>query len=361
MSFESFPEQEEAKRLLAAALAEGPAHAYLFHGPAGIGKRRAAYAFAGELIGDAGRVERRTHPDLYVLEPVGDQVLIDEIRALRRDLHLRPFEASRRVYIVLDAHTMNEAAADALLKDLEEPPEYAVVILIADDVGSLPETIRSRCQPVPFRRLSEAAVRAEVLEQAPGIDGDELAAIARLAAGRLDRAARLLDPDGRARRDTLLAVARSVYADDSFDPGNAARTLLDGIKERGARARTAAEETVEALELTAREADQRVRRAQRRAERDELLASLEELGWWYRDLIAAAVGAEGAIVHSDRLDELRADASRERIPGAEAACEAVRETWRSFEEFNIAPQLALEALLIRLRRDLAAGAIVAAA
>ena len=172
MSFESFPEQAEAKRLLAAALADGPAHAYLFHGPAGVGKRRAANVFAGELIGDAGRVERRTHPDLYVLEPVGDQVLIDEIRALRRDLHLRPFEAARRVYVVLDAHTMNEAAADALLKDLEEPPDYAVVVLIADELGSLPETIRSRCQLVPFRRLSESAVRAEVLGRAPGIDED---------------------------------------------------------------------------------------------------------------------------------------------------------------------------------------------
>ena len=54
---------------------------------------------------------------------------------------------------------MNEDAADALLKDLEEPPPYAVMVLIADDLGSLPETIRSRCQLVPFRRLSERAVR----------------------------------------------------------------------------------------------------------------------------------------------------------------------------------------------------------
>ncbi len=352
MSFETFPEQEEAKRLLAAALTEGPAHAYLFHGPPGVGKRRAAVAFAGELIGDAGRVERGTHPDLYVLEPVGDQVLIDEIRALRRDLHMRPFEALRRVYLILDAHTMNDAAADALLKDLEEPPEYAVVVLVADDLGPLPDTILSRCQLVPFRRLSEAAVRADLLERAPGLADEELAAIARVAAGRLDRAARLLDPDGRRRRDTLLEVARSVYRADDFDPGQAARTLLEGIKERGAGVRTEAEEVVEALELTARDADVRVRRAQRRAERDELLASLEELAWWYRDLIAAAVGAEAAIVHSDRLAELAQDTSRERIAGAEAACEVIRETWRAFEEFNIAPQLALDALFVRLRRNL---------
>ncbi|MDQ4019632.1 MAG: hypothetical protein M3188_07340, partial [Actinomycetota bacterium] len=117
-SFETFPEQDEAKRLLRAALAE-PAHAYLFHGPPGVGKRRAALAFAGELVGDPARVVRGAHPDLYVLEPLGDQIRIDPIRELRRDLHMRPFEASRRAYLVFGAHLMNKDAADALLKDLE--------------------------------------------------------------------------------------------------------------------------------------------------------------------------------------------------------------------------------------------------
>jgi DNA polymerase III subunit delta' len=223
---------------------------------------------------------------------------------------------------------------------------------VADDLGPLPETILSRCQLVPFRRLSEAAVRAELRERAPELEDDEAAAISRLAAGRLDRLERLLDPDGRERRETLLDVARSVYAADVFEPGEAARALLSGIKARGADARTKAEADVESMELTSREAEQRVKRAQRRAERDELLASLEELAWWYRDVIAAAVGAGDAVVHSDRLERLAEDASRERIPGAEAACEHVRETWRAFEEFNIAPQLALDALFVRLRGEL---------
>jgi DNA polymerase-3 subunit delta' len=360
MSFDSFPEQQEAKRLLRAALGDQLAHAYLFHGPPGVGKRRAAIAFAGELLGDAPRVARGAHPDLYVLEPVGDQILIDEIRALRRDLHMRPFEASKRVYLVTSADTMNEDAADALLKDLEEPPPYAVIILVADDLGPLPETIRSRCQPIPFRRLSEAAVRADLAERAPGLDEPELSAIAKLAAGRLDRAERLIDPDSRRRREALLEVARSVYSPDVFDPSEAARTLLEGMRERGATAKGKEEAFIENLDLPTREADQRVRRAQRRAERDELLASLEELAWWYRDLIAVAAGAEAAAVHSDRLQQLRADAIRERIVGAEAACEIVRETWRSFEEFNIAPQLALEALFVLLRRELGGMAAAAA-
>ena len=352
MSFDSFPEQLEAKRLLQAALGDQLSHAYLFHGPPGVGKRRAAIAFAGELLGDAPRVARGAHPDLYVLEPVGDQILIDEIRALRRDLHMRPFEASKRVYLITSADTLNGDAADALLKDLEEPPPYAVIILVADDLGPLPETIRSRCQAIPFRRLSEAAVRADLLDRAPGMDEVERFAIARLAAGRLDRAERLVDPDSRRRRDALLEVARSVYSADVFEPGDAVRTLLDGMRERGSDAKEKEEEFLGTIDLPAREAEQRVRRAQRRAERDELLASLEELAWWFRDLIAVAAGAEGAAVHSDRLEHLREDATIERIAGAEAACEIVRETWRSFEEFNIAPQLALEALFVRLRREL---------
>jgi DNA polymerase III subunit delta' len=352
-AFESFPEQTEAKRLLRSALAEGPAHAYLFHGPPGVGKRTAALAFAAELIGDQGRVSRRAHPDLYIVEPVGDQIRIDDVRELRRDLHMRPFEAQRRVYLLFNADTMNEDAADALLKDLEEPPPYAVIVLVADDLGPLPETIRSRCQLVPFRRLSERAVRVEIAARAPSLEPEQATALARVAAGRLDRAKWLLDPNAAARRNALLEVARAVYADPEFDPADASARLLDGARERGAEAKETAEAELERLDLTAREAEQRVRRVQRGGEREELLAALEELASWYRDLVAVAVGAERAVVHYDRLAQLAEDGSTERLAGAERACELVRETWRAFEEFNLSPGLALEALFVRLRRELA--------
>ena len=374
-AFESFPEQAEAKRLLRAALAdEGPAHAYLFHGPSGVGKRAAAIAFAGELIAtsprakpasspdaaaksaasDRGRVERGAHPDVYVIEPIGDQIRIDDIRELRRDLHMRPFEADRRVYLLYSAETMNEDAADALLKDLEEPPPYAVIVLVADDLGPLPDTIRSRCQLVPFTRLSERAIRTEIDTRAPGLSPNEAASLARLAAGRLDRVTRLLDPESTRRRDTLLDIARSVYTDPAFEPGAAAQRLLDGARERAAEAKVKAEEELETLDLPTREAEQRVRRAARGAERDELLASLEELASWYRDLVVVAVGAESAVVHADRLDLLTQDGKTERLAGAERAAELTRETWRAFEEFNLSPPLALEALFVKLRRELGA-------
>jgi DNA polymerase-3 subunit delta' len=351
--FDAVSEQQEAKRLLEAALAEGPAHAYLFHGPPGVGKRRTALAFAGELLADAGRTERRAHPDLYVLEPLGDQIRIDAVREMRRDLHMRPFEADRRVYLVFSAQLLNDEAADALLKDLEEPPPYAVIVLVADDLGSLSETIRSRCQLVPFRRLSERAVREAIDARAPMLSPAQATALARVAAGRLDRAERLLDEDGAARRTALLGLARAVYADPSFEPGTAAARVLELAGEHARKAREELETELEDLDLPDREREQRLKRAQFGAEREQVLETLDELAAWYRDLVVVAAGAGRAVIHFDHLHELTEDASVERLAAAERAAELVRQAWREFEEFNVNPSLALEALFTRLRRELA--------
>ena len=357
-AFEQVSEQPEAKRLLRAALDDGLAHAYLFHGPPGVGKRRLATAFAAELLGDAARVGRGSHPDLYVLEPLGDQIRIDAIRELRHDLHMRPFEADRRVYLIFGAHSMNEEAADALLKDLEEPPSYAVIVLVADELGSLPETIRSRCQLVPFRRLSERTVREWIAGQPGELADDEATAIARVAACRLDRAALLLDDEASKRRAARLELARSIYLAPEFDAGAAAEIVVAGSRARAKQARDDAELELGGLDLTEREKEQRLRRAARGAEREELLAALEELAAWYRDVVAFAAGAEVA-VHCDHTDELREDASVERLGGAEEAAELAREAWRNFAEFNVNASLALEALFIQLRR--AFGGVAAAA
>ena len=352
-AFARFSEQPEARRLLDAALREGPAHAYLFYGPPGVGKREVARTFARALLGTS----REFHPDLYELDALGEMIRIDAIRELRRDLHMRPFEADRRVYLVFGAHLLNAEAADALLKDLEEPPGYAVIVLAADDLGPIPVTIRSRCQLVPFRRLSERAVRAFLAERAPELSENGLTALARISAGRLDRAARLLEPAAQARRAAVLEIARSVYLDPDFEPSGASRRLLEGVEDRGEAAREQAERDVDP-QAPAREAEQFVKRVGRGAERDELLATLDELSAWYRDLVVVAAGASRAAVNADRHAALHEDATTERMLGAERACELVRDAWRTLEELNVNPQLALSALFVRLRTELApAGAM----
>ena len=315
--FENISEQPEAKRLLREILHELRPHL------------------------EAGT-------PVVVLEPSCLAVFRDEL------VNLFPDDAdaqrlSRQSFLLADFLRKHRPE---YLKDLEEPPPYAVIVLVADDLGPLPETIRSRCQLVPFTRLSERAIREEIDARAPGLEPDEAASLARLASGRLDRAARLLDPESARRREALLEVARSVYTDPEFEPGAAAQRILDGAKECGAEAKRKAEEGLELLDLPTREAEQRVRRAARGAEREELLASLEELASWYRDLVVVAVGAERAVVHADRRDVLEQDGTTDRLAGAERSCELVRETWRAFEEFNLSPPLALEALFVTLRREL---------
>ncbi len=273
---------------------------------------------------------------------------------------MRPFEAERRVYLVVSAQLLNAEAADALLKDLEEPPPYAVIVLVAEALGPLPETIRSRCQLVPFTRLSERAVRTTIDAWAPGLAPERATALARVAGGRLDRAHRLLQDEAAGHRDALLDLARAVYDDPSFDAGEAAGRVLELAEPGAAQARERVEKELEWLDLPAREAEQRRRRAELGAQRESVLEALEELEAWYRDLVCVAVGADGVVAHYDRLETLRRDASVERIAAAEEAALHVRALWRDFEELNLQARLALEALFVRLRRTLAAGSLAAA-
>jgi hypothetical protein len=195
---------------------------------------------------------------------------------------------------------------------------------------------------------------------APGLPPDRATAVARVAGGRLDRAARLLDAEAAARREELLGIARSVYADPMFSTSAAASRLLELVDEGAKEARDLVEKQLEWLDLPPREAELRRRRADLGAQREGVLEALEELAVWYRDLICVAVDAEDVVAHYDHLPQLREDASVERIAAAERAVELVRGTWRAYEEYNLQPKLALEALLVQLRRELAAAVLVPA-
>ena len=138
--------------------------------------------------------------------------------------------------------------------------------------------------------------------------------LARTAGGRIDRADRLLDAASRERARRAHRRRRGACtATRRFEPADGAAALIANAQARAGEARSVEEARVAGLELSARDAEQRVRRAARGAEREELLAQLEELAAWYRDLVAVAVGAEEAAIHLDKLAELREDATIERL------------------------------------------------
>jgi DNA polymerase-3 subunit delta' len=343
--------QPEATLLLASAAAE-PSHAYILHGPQGAGKDAAARAFIADLLGsDQRRIDSEAHPDLFVLEPEGEAILIDQVRALRADLHLRPFEAERRAYLIREAESMTRDAANALLKSLEEPPDYAVFVLTTADRSRLLGTIWSRCQPVRFRTPAVAAIAAGL---GGGADAERAA---RLSRGDVDLARRLFeDPAARERLDHALDLAAGPLTAD-FDAGVAAAELVAVARRAGDAAeaavtaeRDAALERVGAGSQVRRER-QRVervyealaRRRRRRAETDELRAAVDAITGYWRDVLCAAVGAREAVVSSDRLAELDGIAARVGQTGAEAVLAAAQLVRRSLV-LPVIPSLALERL-----------------
>ena len=266
MTFDGVSEQHEAKRLLVGGARRGAGARLPASRPAGRRQARPlALLFAAELLGDHLRVERRTHPDLYVLEPVGDQIRIDDIRELRRDLHMRPFEAARRVYLILDAHTMNEDAADALLKDLEEPPSYAVIVLVADELGPLPgdDPLALPARAVPAA-VGAGGARGDPAARAPELPEAEATALARVAGGPARPGRRACSTRRRPSAARRCSASRGPSTSSpTFDAGDGAQALLEGIAERGAEAKERAEETVAVLELAG--ARGRAARAARRS------------------------------------------------------------------------------------------------
>ncbi|HEY1285736.1 MAG TPA: hypothetical protein VGF04_06575 [Solirubrobacterales bacterium] len=337
--------QPRAQIVLAAALARGPSHAYLFRGPRGAGKAAAARAFAAELIAsvadDPADAMRRAllvpspHPDLIWLAPRGAQHLVEEVRErVIRAAAYRPFEGGRRVFVIEAAEAMRDEGQNALLKTLEEPPAFAHLILLSSEPAALLETIVSRCQPIDFAPLPFAAIE-DSLEGDP----EEAAAAARLSAGDLERARFLLTEQGRKLRRGATA------------PGDW-RPLLEAAESAGREAEAATrgaleEERSAGARRSARELADEAKRAGRRRRTAVLDLGLSLTAAWYRDLAAVACGAEEVAFNRDRLDQLR-DVAAGLDPGrARRAAELVQDSRRRLD-LNVSEELALESLSFRL-------------
>jgi DNA polymerase-3 subunit delta' len=198
MAFHDIIGQERALLILQRTLAESRLpHAYLFHGPTGVGKRFTAVQFVKALYCSSPtldacdvclacrKIAANNHPDVMIVAPEGATMKIEQIRAVQRRLSYRPYENQRTTVILESCELLSPPAANALLKTLEEPRTNALLLLLTGQKEALPLTIVSRCQLVPFRPLPVPHL-CTILER-QGVAPATAALAASLSEGQLDR------------------------------------------------------------------------------------------------------------------------------------------------------------------------------
>jgi DNA polymerase-3 subunit delta' len=287
----------------------------------GIGKRTVAETFAKalnctKLPDDAcgecpscRKFDSRNHPDAVILLPTGPLIRIADIRMLQDQMGFRPLEGNRRVFLILEADRMNEPAANALLKTLEEPSPGNHLVLVTSRPHRLPATILSRCQHLPFNPLQTEAITL-FLREKKGFSPDQAATLASSAGGSIGRALEMAREDDIRVRDAILDAVAEVLR-NSADPSLSA--LLNSLGK----------------------------------EREEVARRLEMLRVCLRDLLVwKETGRRDLLLYGDRVEVLAPLSAS--LPGREllARMDEVDRTRRAVEQ-NANRPLALEAMLIR--------------
>ncbi len=209
--------------LTAAAGSEHLCHAYLLHGPSGVGKRTLAkYIAAAALCTGKDRpcgfcasclkLEHGNHPDYYVYEGKrGSQAIhIELTRKIRQDAYIKPNDGEYKVYIIPFAEDMSPSAANAFLKVLEEPPAHAIFILTAEHKERVIETIRSRCIQLAVYPALEEEIAAFLKEQKPELSDEACKKLASLSGGSMGKALEMAEEKGE--KDELAPAILSAFA-----------------------------------------------------------------------------------------------------------------------------------------------------
>ncbi len=269
-----------------------PAQAYLFVGPAGVGKATVGRRFAAALLTDEpsgwDRVIAGNHPDLVVIEAEGQaSITVDQARQVVAQANRAPMVADRKVFLFEEGGLLNEEAANALLKTLEEPTPSTVFVIVVDAGAELPPTIASRCRLVVFGRAADAAVIDGLV--ARGVEPAQAERSTRIAGGRPGLALTLATrPEVAEFRRTWLSIPGRLTA----DPGDA--YLLADEVELATRPLLAAVTDATAVATDDPWGKRGVDRAERQVRRATAalhVSGLEMLAGFYRDVAAAQFGA----------------------------------------------------------------------
>ena len=363
------PGQDDAIAFLRRAAAR-PHHAYLLAGPEGGGKSLGARAFAAALLcanGGCGTcrdcrlaLEDR-HPNQFVVEPEGRDIHVDTVRTeIWHPAYRTAPELGRKVFVIREADRLNPAAADVLLKVLEEPPADAVILLLSARPDELPETVLSRCHVVAFRPLPEPFVVDALVEE--GVDRPRASLAARLSSGNLGRARRLAtDPEGLAFRDTARdALDRAAKGPaGALDAASSVleaaerykKELTDALAEELAPFLDERGRPEEAYRGAIRRIELRFQRRERRAERDYVDWVLLAVSALLRDAVATDVGAGLEVLMNPDLSGGGARLPVIRAARGMAAVEEARAALA--EDINLNPRLVLEHAFLGLA-DIAA-------
>jgi DNA polymerase III subunit delta' len=363
------PGQERAVTVLRRAVGRGEVgHAWAFTGPAQVGQEQLVRSLVAALVcveAPTGcgscracvRALRGAHPAGVDLEPNGVMHRVADVRERWLPAAWRSAgEGGWNVLRVVDADRMNDAAANAFLKVLEEPPAHTIWVLDIADPEALPETVLSRCRVLPLRALDRAALHAVARRE--GLDDDtdrELAVGASL--GSLTRLKGLAAPGGLDRLRTHRAIPRALR---EHGPGYAlvaAHALDLEVKERTDAREQERRDEREALDAAhggalprslANELDDGKANDLREVRMATLFAALDDLACWYRDVLVVQAGGDRAsLVHIDDADGLAADAEALAPAALLAALDEVLAT-REALEGNAQPRLALEACFMSL-------------
>ncbi|MCC2594397.1 DNA polymerase III subunit delta' [Tessaracoccus sp. OS52] len=372
--FDELIGQERAVEVLRRAVAGGRhsmSHAWLFVGPPGSGRSNAAKAFAAALQCERGGcgecIECRTslsgaHPDVTLLRTEQLSIGVEEVRQLVGRANVSPIKRRFQVVVVEDADRVTERGADALLKALEEPAPKTVWLLCAPSADDVIVTIRSRCRQLQLVTPDAEAV-AELLVKRDGISPALAAHCARAAQGHVGRARMLARSESaRIRRNEILSLptklrsltdcltaAENLVAASAEEAAQAtadldARELAElqaamGMGGRGAKPRSA-QAAIKDLE------DQQKMRV-KRMQRDALDNVLTELTGFYRDVLALQTAPGISLINSDLADQIQPIARRSTGEQTIHALDAILQA-RTALETNVAPLLAMEALMVSL-------------
>jgi DNA polymerase III subunit delta' len=255
------------------------------------------------------------HSDVGMVIPYSRNILVDAIRDLERECNFRPVEGSARIFIVEEAHSLNEAASNALLKTLEEASQTTHLILVTSRPASLLPTIRSRCQTIRFAPLKFKELESYLVKSRKRA-GEEAQLAAHIAAGRPGIALSLNLDRYRARRDAMLGVVETLTA-----KGDRARLLR------------AAEELGDAKN------------------KDEYEPRLDALQFLIHDLWLLALDATASTLVNQDMRERLARLAEDLRPARAARWLARIEELRTQLTFNINRRVATDALFLSMAED----------